>query len=300
MELPKELIDIIEKHAPPPEVQEEFSKKTPREKLEFECKVLNNRKGNTFDNEPYHYDCPICKNKGYVYTVETKELELANGEKQSSDYLMATQCDCWKVRESLKILAESGLTETMQKETFDTYKTPNEWQATIKQKALDFLSSETPFFYIGGFTGSGKTKICTCILSEYIKQLKSVRYIVWNDYISEIMSNMEIMDESIAKLQKVDILYIDDLYKFAPKDFEKKVLFRIVNYRARNGLKTLFSSELKLINKTKVDGELYDYGDIISIDLAVGGRIYESAGKGEFVITIPNLAKYNMRFKELV
>lgn len=300
MELPKELNDIIEKHAPPPEVQEKLLAMTPQERLEFQCKNLNNRQGNEFENEPYHYDCPICKNRGFVYSVETLEIELANGEKQSNDYIVTTQCDCWKVRESLKILAESGLTETMQKETFDTYKTPNEWQATIKQKALDFLSSETPFFYIGGFTGSGKTKICTCILSEYIKQLKAVRYIVWNDYISDLMANMETMDESITKLQKCDILYIDDLYKFAPKDFEKKVLFRIVNYRARNGLKTLFSSELKLINKTKVDGELYDYGDIISIDLAVGGRIYESAGKGEFVITIPNLAKYNMRFKELV
>lgn len=300
MELPKELDDIIEKHAPPPEVQEKLLAMTLRERLEFQCKGLNNQQGNEFDNEPYHYDCPICKNKGYIYSVETKELELANGEKQSSDYLMATQCDCWKVRESLKILAESGLTETMQKETFDTYKTPNEWQTKIKQKALDFLNSETPFFYIGGFTGSGKTKICTCILSEYIKQLKAVRYIVWNDYISDLMTNIETMDENITKLQKCDILYIDDLYKFAPKDFEKKVLFRIVNYRARNGLKTLFSSELKLINKTKFDGELYDYGDIISIDLAVGGRIYESAGKGEFVITIPNLAKFNMRFKELL
>ena len=122
MELPKELNDIIEKHAPPPEVQKKLLAMTPRERLEFQCK------------------------------------ELDNGEKQLNDYIVTTPCDCWKVRESLKILVESGLTETMRKETFDTYKTPNEWQAIIKQKALDFLSSETPFSILVGLLAVAKQK----------------------------------------------------------------------------------------------------------------------------------------------
>ena len=44
--------------------------------------------------------------------------------------------------------------------------------------------------------------------------------------------------------------------------------------------------------------EQYKYEDMINIDLAVAGRIWENAGNGEFVIAIANEPKYNMRFKE--
>ena len=133
------------------------------------------------------------------------------------------------------------------------------------------------------------------MLNEFIKQKKAVKYIVWNDFINDLMSDFETAREKVEKLQKVDVLYIDDLYKFPPKEFEKKVLFMIVNYRTNANMKTLFSSEIKVINGDEQNKLIDLYGN----DLAVAGRIWESADKGKFVISIPNEQKYNMRFKNI-
>lgn len=289
--------ELIDSHLPSEQEQNQILEMSPRQELEFACKRQNANLVPIYDKSIY--DCPKCNNSGFYFQVTTREIVNSKGQKELQDYLEATPCECSKIRETMKLLAKSGLTETMKKESFDNYKTISKWQEQVKDKALKYLQSETPCFYIGGFTGSGKTKICTCILNEFIKQKMSVRYIVWNDFMSEIMNDFDNIDTRIEEMQKVDVLYIDDLYKFEPKDFEKKVLFRIINYRTRIGLKTLISSELKLANTTATENEIYVNSDLVSIDLAVAGRIYESANKGEFIISIPNEPKYNMRFKEI-
>lgn len=292
MEIPNEVNNLIDKHITNKDIAE-MEAMTEDEKLQTECDRMNRNSKPIFDTNLY--DCPKCHNSGIHYIIKEYCYDLGNGEKLQGKTIVGEMCECFKIRESLKLLAESGLTKTMQNETFESYKTLTEWQKEVKIKAQQFISSECGCFYIGGFTGSGKTKICTCILNEFLKQKKSVRYIVWNDFISEILGNLEMTDKKVEEMQKVDVLYIDDLYKFEPKDFEKKVLFRIVNFRARNGMKTLFSSELKLVNCE----EQHKLPDLLSIDMAVAGRIYESAGKGEFVIAIENNPKNNMRFKEI-
>lgn len=292
MEIPKELNDIINKHITEQDISE-MQSMTEDEKLQAECDRMNRNAQPIFDTTLY--DCPKCRNSGIYYMVKEYNYELPNGEKMQGKTVAGEMCECFKIRESLKLLSESGLTKTMQKETFESYKTSMEWQKEVKIKAQDFVNNNCGCFYIGGFTGSGKTKICTCILNEFLKQKKSVRYIVWNDFISEILGHLELTDKKVEEMQKVDVLYIDDLYKFEPKDFEKKILFRIVNFRARNGMKTLFSSELKLIN----GDEQHKLPDLLNIDMAVAGRIFESADKGKFVIAIENNPKNNMRFKEI-
>ena len=120
---------------------------------------------------------------------------------------------------------------------------------------------------------------------------------MWNDFINDLMSDFETAKEKVAEMQKVEVLYIDDLYKFPPKDFEKKALFMIVNYRTRANMKTLFSSEVKVINNKEEQNKAID---LYGIDVAVAGRIWDSAGNGQFVIAIENNPKYNIRFSEKI
>lgn len=74
-------------------------------------------------------------------------------------------------------------------------------------------------------------------------------------------------------------------------------LYRIINYRTNANLKTIISSECKLLNQCK--DENYTKPDLMGIDLAVAGRIYENSNNGEFVVQIPNKMEFNCRFKKL-
>ena len=286
--------ELIEMHKPSIEEQERILGLSKREQLIEKCERLNRNLTPIYDSKLYH--CDKCNDSGVYYQLDKFEFILENGDLYENEEITVYTCECMKVRESMKILKDSGLTQIMQEHTFDSYRTDEEWQKEVKNKAQDFVSNEIGTFYIGGQSGSGKTKICSCILNEFIKQNKVVRYIVWNDFINDLMSDFETAKEKVAEMQKVEVLYIDDLYKFPPKDFEKKVLFMIVNYRTRANMKTLFSSEVKVMNDKDEQNKAID---LYGIDVAVAGRIWESAGNGKFVIAIPNEQKYNMRFRDI-
>ena len=284
----------IENHEPSKEEQERILGLSKREQLIEKCERLNKNLKPIFDGEKYH--CEKCNDSGSYYELEKFEFMLSNGDLYNNECIVAKICECVKVRESLKSLENSGMTEKMKRETFESYRTDENWQKVIKEKAIKFLDSEESCFYIGGYTGSGKTKICSCILNKYIERKRAIKYLVWRDFTTDLMENIENSNKLIREAQTIDVLYIDDLYKFPPKDFEKRVLYSIINYRVNKGLKTLISSETKLKNSDAK--EQYKYEDMINIDLAVAGRIWENAGNGEFVIAIANDPKYNMRFKK--
>ena len=81
---------------------------------------------------------------------------------------------------------------------------------------------------------------------------------------NEIKNDLYNLESRINKLQKVDVLFIDDLFKgrATPTPFVVEQIFAIVNYRYMNNLPILISSE-RLIE------------DMIAIDEAIGSRIYE-------------------------
>ena len=283
---------LMAEHEPNKEEQERILALNKREQLIEKCRRLNNQLKPRFDSNVYH--CERCNDSGSYYQLEKVKYEVEGGEYED-EYLVCNRCECMKVRESLEALKHSGITEKMKRETFDNYRTDESWQKSIKEKAIKFLDSEETFFYIGGYTGSGKTKICSCILNKYVEREKAILYLVWRDFMADLMENIDNSNKLIKEAQDIEVLYIDDLYKFPPKDFEKRVLYGIINYRVNKGLKTIISSETKLKNSDAK--EQYKYEDMINIDLAVAGRIWENAGNGEFVISIANEPKYNIRFR---
>lgn len=284
---------LMAEYEPSKEEQERILGLSRREQLIEKCQRLNKKLTPRFDSEKYH--CEKCNDSGTYFELEKVEFVLNNGDLYERENVVAKICECVKLRESLNSLENSGMTERMKRETFDSYRTDESWQKTIKEKAIKFLDSEESCFYIGGYTGSGKTKICSCMLNKYVERKRAIKYLVWRDFTTDLMENIENSNKLIKEAQDIDVLYIDDLYKFPPKDFEKRVLYSIINYRVNKGLKTIISSETKLKNSDAK--EQYKYEDMINIDLAVAGRIWENAGNGEFVISIANEPKYNMRFR---
>ena len=261
-----------------------FDKMTPREYEQFKVDGMNATEGNRHLEDGYN--CPICKNKGYI-------IKLA--EKNGTTYQVATDCKCVEIRNNILRMKRSGLKDIIKDYTFDKFETPEAWQKAIKKAAMDYAKNPDGWFFLGGQSGAGKTHLCTAICREFLLAGKSVRYMLWRDDIVKIkgaVTESAEYSKLIDEFKRVDVLYIDDLFKTGKADnsFQKptsadiNVAFEIINYRYNNpSLLTIISSEL-------TEDELID------IDEATGGRIYERAK----AFTIGKSRDRNYRIKKAV
>lgn len=244
----------------------------PSNRVEKEIQNYNSAEGKP-DTET-GYDCPKCKNKGYVAIND-------NG------YMVTKPCDCLKIRSSLKALQRSGL-GAVDKNTFANYTVVDKWQAEVLEKAKTFLNEPLgKWFFIGGQVGSGKTHICKAIAYEFIKRGICAKYMEWRNDVQKINA---VINEPEAERIKCEfltspVLYIDDFLKTsqgtAPSQGEvnRAIDFIFGRYTQENSC-VIISSE-KTIN------------EITAIDEAFGSRIFERAG--EYVINIAPDAKKNYR-----
>ncbi len=204
-------------------------------------------------------ECPICRGERHL-------IAFINGN------LYSKRCSCFEKEIAMQQLQKTGIAESIEKYTFESFQITEQWQQKLKQKALKFLEEKNKWFFVGGQVGCGKTHICTAILGEFINQGKSVKYILWANEIVKLKAN-KMDDENyqrlINPLLTTQVLYIDDFFKTEkgkrPSEADIRTAFEIINYRYVNkGLITIISSE-----KT-VD-------DLIEIDEAIGSRIHEKA-----------------------
>ena len=226
---------------------------------------------NTLQGSLAGYDCSKCKNRGYITVIRGREL-------------VTKQCSCMKTRETLRRIRESGLEELLREFKFSTYETPEIWQQTLKETVQSFVKSDAVGLFLGGQTGCGKTHLCTAAVGYFIKQGMSARYFVWRE--DSVILKGYINDTEYAALigsyKHTDVLYIDDLFKGGATDADKKLAFELIDYRCRNKLRTLISTELT-------------EEELIGTDEALAGRIFRMS-KG-FRLMIPKDRRKNYRLR---
>lgn len=233
-----------------------------------------------------YLDCPICKNKGYVAIRENEEMKMK-------------KCECMKQRNIYKQLEICGIPLNKQKEcTFDNIWEYEDWQKRIKSKAINFCETDdykNNWFILYGFTGSGKTTVCTTMFLELIKKGCTGKYLLWNDEITNLVNlknnyNDLLREEylnKISELKKVDVLYIDDLMKLTPQNKVTEhlsVLYEILNHRYLSEKTTIITTEL-----TKDQLE--------KMDMAICGRIFEKCKGGFYELKSKNEPDRNQRYK---
>ena len=241
--------------------------------LKMQCDSLNKMQGNLTG-----YDCPECKNRGYINAIKDGQIIMK-------------ECRCSLIRRSIKNIERSGLKDLLDQYTFESYQVEDGWQRIAVDSAKRFLRDhDGKWFYIGGQVGAGKTHICTAIVGELLNIGLPAKYMLWRDEVTSLKAN--IMDDvaygrAMGRLKTVKVLYIDDFFKCkrgsTPTDAEVKIAFEILNsrYNSKN-LITIISSELKV-------------QDILSIDEAVGSRIYHRTK--EYCLEIPRDKNRNYRLR---
>lgn len=242
------------------------SEMSPKEYEQFKADGINKTEGNRHEEDGY--DCRLCRNKGY--TIEIRPYY--NGWQQ-----VQVPCKCVEVRNSILRMKKSGLKNIIKDYTFDKFEATEPWQQTIKNAAQGYARNPEGWFFLGGQSGAGKTHLCTAICRELLLDGKRVKYMLWRDDVVKLKGAVTESDEYtrlIEEYKNYDVLYIDDLFKTGkaadntvqkPTAADINVAFEIINYRYNNpALLTIISSELT-------------QDELIDIDEAIGGRIYEKA-----------------------
>lgn len=254
------------------------------------CDLFNKSEGSL--NKSDDYNCNLCKNKGGLMRAK---------ESNGSFYQVYSPCKCMKAREMLRKLRRSGLSKSIKEYSFEKYETSQPWQENLKSQAVRFTKDDAnTWFFIGGQSGAGKTHLCTAITAHYLRQNKSAYYMLWRDEITKIKGSItdnELYEKMMSELKTVEVLYIDDLFKMGkdqsgnvqrPTAADINIAFEIINYRYNNrDLVTIISSERSIMN-------------IMDIDEAVGGRIFELSNKGKYVINIGKDENKNYRKQEII
>jgi DNA replication protein DnaC len=111
---------------------------------------------------------------------------------------------------------------------------------------------------------------------------------LWTDQIQRIkagINDQETLDELLEPLKHVTVLYVDDLFKGAPKrdgiltptDSDKRLAFELFNHRYVAGLRTIISCE-------------WDIRELIDVGQGTFSRVYERC-KPYMVHVAPDKAK---------
>lgn len=254
--------------------QEEIRQRT-KEFAIAEMNSFNSAKAEPKDN----IDCKECGNIGYI--MECVEIG-------GLLYPVANECICTIERKNKKALTESGL-DVMLTKKFDNYIVRDLLQRQVKDLAQE-NSYKKDWFFIGGQSGFGKTHICSAIANDILSRGQQVQYSIWTKDFKELNTlQVEKPDDykwKKKKLQEVDYLYIDDLFKNKSindlSNADVQLAFEIINYRYNNDKKTIISSE-------------YTIQEIANVSYleAIAGRIKEMCGK--YVLNLSKDVNNNQR-----
>lgn len=221
-----------------------------------------------------HYDCPICKDTGYV---------------TNEDYT-SSMCSCLKQRIFDEEYNKSNISN-LKMQTFDNFLdlyysdevneekyhakiSPRENILRIKELCQNFIQNfnntgEKNLLFTGN-TGLGKTFLSSCIANELLKQRKNVLYqtapVMLDTIIDYRFGKSNIDKNMYDNLLSVDLLIIDDLGTECMNQMKFTELFNIINTRLLNQnhiMKTIISTNLSLKN-------LYDTYDERIVSRIVG------------------------------
>ncbi len=221
------------------------------------------------------YDCSECRNKGYIAFIE-------------DGYERKRPCKCMKARDTLHRIHESGLSELLRTCTFQSFETTEPFQEHMKRSALEFVKRKSGCFVVCGQSGCGKTHICTAIVGGMIKQGLSARYLVWREESGKLKAHAADPDYPalIAPYKQTDVLYIDDLFKTKEisdiSSADVKLAFELLDYRDRNHLITVISTEWTML-------------ELSHIDEAIAGRIMQMSKGFRFIISKDQKKNYRLR-----
>ena len=228
------------------------------------------------------YECPICQDRELV-------VFEVDGD------ILAKQCECVPVKKYKRILAKSGISTEFQQKGFKNYTVDTEERKqaleAAKKYAQEYIDNKDNLYSIMflGQPGSGKTHLAIAIANNLMYQRIPVKYVIYPEMIRQLKAcknRNEEFDPVMEELKTVDVLLIDDLFKFAERggrvnDTDLDIMFELINHRYFTKKPLIISSE-------------YTTDKLYQIDQALGSRLIEMAN-GRIVSLDGNHLNWRLR-----
>lgn len=197
---------------------------------------LSNKKRELLINNGYpddyllpKYDCPLCKDTGYVDNI---------------------RCKCLKQAIIEKLYDQSNIRSILQKENFTFFteqyyndsEKPNMRKIVNDAKAFiaNFDSTFSNLLFFGN-VGCGKTFISNCIAKELLDSGHSIIYFTSYQLFEKFFG-----DQDLTDIFNSDLLIIDDLGSESPNSFTVSKLFLVLNERLQREKSTIISTNLNI------------------------------------------------------
>lgn len=219
-------------------------------------------------NEQDGIDCPICKNRGYITVL------VGDPETDPFPDMAQRWCKCMERRKIVWRANDSGMGPMLGRK-FSEFKASEPWQKEMKQKAIDYAKHPGGWFTAVGQIGSGKTMIASCVANQLLRDGYKLIVKSWPELVREAGVDWYSEKEALKKYQQIECLFIDDFLKTKPNDRALDIAFELLDYRYRNNMLTLLTSE-KSPN------------DISAYDSAIWSRIRQASGSHITIIAGDN------------
>ncbi|MBE5853255.1 MAG: DNA replication protein DnaC [Lachnospiraceae bacterium] len=183
------------------------------------------------------YDCPDCKDSGYIGF---------------------DKCHCFKQRIIEFLYQQSGIKELLQKENFSTLSYQyfsgehlDKYKKTVHicKEFVDTFDEVTRNLLLIGNVGTGKSFLSNCIAKALIDSGHSVIYFSAIDLFDTLSKNVfdktkENLYSFTNDLYNCDLVIVDDLGTELTNSFVSSYLFAFLNGRNMQGKSTLISTNL--------------------------------------------------------
>ncbi len=203
-------------------------------------------------------DCKDC--------IATKWCKIYKGEVQGSKNPWCSAK--YRLEEALKLSRIPKIYIEANIYNYDVDKDNQENYKIIKKvvdNIIETVEGGTNFFFYGASPGTGKTFNASVIINHYIyKSCLTSRfdfenplglYIVYADLIDDLRyrRDQDYVQNTLRLINQVPLLLIDDVGSGSNSDFSREQTYIIMNNRINNGLSTIYTSNLSIIELKKSD-----------------------------------------------
>jgi DNA replication protein DnaC len=224
------------------------------------------------------WDCPHCKNTGWLPAQQTDEGTVLPPEK----------CQCLRQEEMEDLYRFAGLTGPLREQTFDRFDLtvyPPETRRYMEQVAhfckrfaQDVVrGTQEESLLLVGHVGLGKTFLASAIGNAVLAGRKTVVYLTFAEFLDLVrlhkFEDQEAYQDGIQRLYDADLIILDDLGAEKVTEFAAQELFTLINYRMNRRRPMVVSSNLEIEAFAEV------YGDRIASRLLNGFEVCHLKGE---------------------